>query len=55
MTSAFAEVIGDPISQSKSPIIHQFWLEKAGLDIDYRATQVTRAGPARIPDGTPQR
>ena len=43
MTSSFAEVIGDPISQSKSPIIHQFWLEKAGLDIDYRATQVTRA------------
>lgn len=46
MTSAFAEVIGDPIAQSKSPIIHQFWLEKAGLDIDYRATQVTRAGLA---------
>jgi shikimate dehydrogenase len=43
MTSAFAEVIGDPIAQSKSPLIHQFWLEKAGLAIDYRATRVTRA------------
>jgi shikimate dehydrogenase len=43
MTSAFAEVIGDPIALSKSPLIHRFWLEKAGLGFDYRATKVTRA------------
>ncbi len=38
----YAEVIGDPIAQSRSPAIHLFWLEKAGLDFDYRATRVTR-------------
>lgn len=48
MTSgrAYAEVIGDPIAHSKSPIIHGFWLEKLGLAFDYRATRVTRAGLA---------
>ena len=25
----YAEVIGDPIAQSKSPLIHGFWLEAA--------------------------
>jgi Shikimate 5-dehydrogenase len=43
MTS-YAEVIGDPISQSKSPIIHNFWLKALGIEGDYRATQVTRDG-----------
>ena len=45
MTSpaGYAEVIGDPIAQSKSPAIHGFWLEQAGLKFDYRATKVTRA------------
>ena len=45
MTSsrAFAEVIGDPISQSLSPLIHTFWLEAAGIDADYRRKQVTLA------------
>jgi shikimate dehydrogenase len=37
---AYAEVIGDPISHSKSPLIHGFWLEKLGLAGAYRATQV---------------
>lgn len=37
----YAEVIGDPIAQSKSPIIHRFWLEKLGIEGDYRATRVT--------------
>ncbi|MGN6501003.1 MAG: shikimate dehydrogenase family protein [Tsuneonella sp.] len=37
----YAEVIGDPIAQSKSPRIHQFWLKKLGIDADYRACQVT--------------
>lgn len=36
----YAEVIGDPIAQSKSPAIHGFWIEKLGLDAEYRATQV---------------
>jgi shikimate dehydrogenase len=36
----YAEVIGDPIAQSRSPLIHKFWLEKLGLDGDYRATRV---------------
>lgn len=42
MTSACAEVIGDPIVQSKSPLIHGFWLEKSGLAGEYRATRVSR-------------
>ena len=37
----YAEVIGDPIAQSKSPVIHKYWLEKLGLEGDYRATRVT--------------
>lgn len=39
---AYAEVIGDPIAQSKSPLIHNFWLEKLGIDAEYRATHVMR-------------
>ena len=35
MTSPHAEVIGDPIAQSKSPAIHNFWLGKLGLDAEY--------------------
>jgi shikimate dehydrogenase len=37
----YAEVIGDPISHSKSPLIHGFWLEKLGIKADYRAHHVT--------------
>ncbi|ATE63276.1 shikimate dehydrogenase [Rhizorhabdus dicambivorans] len=36
----FAEVIGDPISHSKSPMIHNFWLERAGIQAEYRASHV---------------
>ena len=43
MDIPYAEVIGDPIAHSKSPIIHKFWLEKLGLDGDYRPLLV-RAG-----------
>ena len=32
----YAEVIGDPIAQSKSPAIHNFWTKAVGLDADYR-------------------
>ena len=38
---SYAEVIGDPIAQSKSPAIHNFWLGKLGLDAEYRACHVT--------------
>ncbi len=41
MTRLYAEVIGDPIAQSKSPAIHGFWLEKLGLEADYRANHIT--------------
>lgn len=46
MTRPYAEVIGDPISHSKSPAIHKFWLNKLGLDGDFRATRVTEANLA---------
>lgn len=39
----YAEVIGDPISQSKSPLIHGFWLQKLGIEARYGARRVTRA------------
>lgn len=41
MTVPYAEVIGDPVDHSKSPLIHKFWLEKLGIDADYRRTRVT--------------
>jgi len=37
----YAEVIGDPVAHSKSPLIHRYWLEQLGLEGDYRATRVT--------------
>ena len=46
MSKTYAEVIGDPIVQSKSPAIHGFWLERLGIDADYRAAHVTREGLA---------
>lgn len=36
----YAEVIGDPISHSKSPLLHGFWLKALGIDAEYRATHV---------------
>ena len=36
MSKPYAEVIGDPIAQSKSPIIHGFWMQKLGLEAEYR-------------------
>ena len=46
MSQPYAEVIGDPIAQSKSPTIHRFWLEKSGIDADYRHCHVTAEGLA---------
>ena len=42
-----AHVIGDPIAQSKSPVIHRFWLEKAGMKGAYDAVRVE---PGGLPD-----
>ena len=39
----YAEVIGDPIEQSRSPVIHQFWLDALGIAADYRRQQVSEA------------
>ena len=41
--SAYAEVIGDPIAQSKSPLIHGHWLAALGLAAEYRATRIEAA------------
>jgi len=41
MTKPYAEVIGDPIAQSKSPLIHGFWLDALGIDAEYRRCHVT--------------
>ena len=37
----YAEVIGDPIAQSKSPAIHNDWIAHLALDAEYRACHVT--------------
>jgi len=42
----YAEVIGDPIAHSKSPLIHGFWLNALGIDAEYRAAHVTPAALA---------
>jgi shikimate dehydrogenase len=36
----YAEVIGDPISHSKSSVIHGFWLAKLGIEAEYHACHV---------------
>lgn len=40
MTRPFAEVIGDPIAHSKSPLIHNFWLSRLNLEADYGRAHV---------------
>ena len=37
---AYAEVIGDPIAHSKSPVIHNHWLQRAHIAAEYRASHV---------------
>ncbi|HEX8485163.1 shikimate dehydrogenase [Sphingomonas sp.] len=39
----YADVIGDPIAHSKSPLIHGFWLDATGVAGDYRKVRVTAA------------
>ena len=44
MTSRmFAEVIGDPIDHSLSPLIHGFWLKALRIDAEYGRRRVGRA------------
>lgn len=43
MNRPYAEVIGDPIAQSKSPTIHNFWLAKLGIEAEYRAAHIRPA------------
>ena len=46
MTKSYAEVIGDPIAHSKSPLIHGFWIDALGLETEYRKCHVTAEGLA---------
>jgi shikimate dehydrogenase len=41
MPVPYAEVIGDPVDHSKSPLIHRFWLRRMNLVGDYKATRVS--------------
>jgi shikimate dehydrogenase len=38
----FAEVIGDPVEHSRSPLIHRYWLDRLGIAAEYRQTRVRR-------------
>jgi shikimate dehydrogenase len=46
----FAEVIGDPIAQSKSPLIHKYWLDRRGIAGDYLRTRLPTKGLASFLD-----
>lgn len=48
----YAEVIGDPIAHSKSPLIHNFWLRKLGMEGEYRTVRVSAE---ELPDYFAQR
>jgi len=41
--TVYAEVIGDPIAHSKSPLLHGFWLDRLGIGADYRKSHVEPA------------
>lgn len=41
MRLPYAEVIGDPIAQSKSPAIHGFWISRLGIAAAYEHCHVT--------------
>jgi shikimate dehydrogenase len=44
----YAEVIGDPVEHSKSPVIHEYWLSQLGIPGEYRRTQVASADLADV-------
>jgi shikimate dehydrogenase len=37
----YAEVIGDPVDHSKSPLIHEFWLRRLRIEGEYKTVRVT--------------
>ncbi len=41
MTILRAEVIGDPIAHSKSPLVHRFWLDALGIEGSYDTCRVS--------------
>ncbi|MDZ7588700.1 MAG: shikimate dehydrogenase [Parasphingorhabdus sp.] len=43
----YAEVIGDPIAHSKSPLIHGHWLDECSIAAEYRAHHVIASDLAR--------
>jgi shikimate dehydrogenase len=47
----FAEVIGDPIAQSKSPLIHKHWLRLLDIESDYLRSRVERGDLQAFLDG----
>lgn len=47
----YAEVIGDPVAHSKSPLIHKHWLAQLRLEGDYRRTRVAAGGLAAYLSG----
>lgn len=48
MPEAYAEVIGDPIGHSLSPVIHRRWIAALGLQASYEATHVQSDDLARF-------
>lgn len=44
----YAEVIGDPVGHSRSPLIHEYWLGKLGIAGAYRRTHVRPADLAEF-------
>jgi shikimate dehydrogenase len=50
MSGRFAEVIGDPVAQTRSPSIHRYWLSALGLSGDYCATPVRQGELAEFLD-----
>lgn len=44
MSVPYAEVIGDPIAQSKSPLIHGHWLDGLGIHARYQTCHVKAGG-----------
>ena len=43
LSTGYAEVIGDPIEHSLSPLIHTFWIEALGIEASYGRRQLSRA------------
>lgn len=44
----YAEVIGDPVAQSKSPIIHKHWLSQLAIEGDYLKTRIASSQLGRF-------